>query len=93
MANTSKIKDVYGDSVKPFFSKNQVWLAAVAGAAAGIAIASLLSSEKGKAMLNNIGNSATQLADQVKSNLTKEKISETYNKITSKVKDQVPSEV
>jgi hypothetical protein len=93
MANTNKVNEVYSESVKPFFSKNQVWLAALAGAAAGIAIASLLSTEKGKAILNNIGNSASQLADQVKTNFTKEKLTETFNKVTSKVKEQVPAEV
>jgi hypothetical protein len=91
MASTNKINEVYG-SGKSFLTRNQVWLAAIAGAAAGIAIASLLSSDRGKALLSNIGSSASQLADQVKSNLTKEKLSETFSKITSKAKEQIPVE-
>jgi hypothetical protein len=92
MASTNKINEEYSGGVKSFLTRNQVWLAAIAGAAAGIAIASLISSDRGKALLSNIGSSASQLADQVKSNLTKERLSETFGKITSKVREQVPVE-
>jgi len=93
MAITNKINEVSGEDAKNFLSRNQIWLAALAGAAAGIVIASLVSSDKGKAFLSNVGDSAGKLAEQVKANLVKEKIAETFNKITSKVREEVPTEV
>lgn len=63
-------------------NKNIV-LAAIGGAAAGIAIANLVSSEKGKEILGKLGETATQFANEHKDQLNLQNIS---NLIFSKLK-------
>jgi hypothetical protein len=73
----------YYKSNQPVISGNKMLLAAIGGAAAGIAIANLLGSEKGKAWLGKMGESAGQLANQYKDQINIESIS---NLIMSKLK-------
>jgi hypothetical protein len=56
-------------------SNKNILLAAIGGAAAGVAIANLLSSEKGKAFIGKIGETASQFASEHKDQLNIENIS------------------
>jgi hypothetical protein len=82
MENKENFTNSY-KSTQPLISNNKMLLAAIGGAAAGIAIANLLGSERGKAWLGKIGESAGQLANQYKDQINIESIS---NLIMSKFK-------
>lgn len=75
----------YFDLKERGMSNNKMIMAAIGGAAAGIAIASLLSSEKGRAFLGKMGESASHFANQYKDQLNMESIS---NLIMSKLGKQ-----
>lgn len=65
-------------------SNGKMLLAAIGGAAAGIAIAGFLGSEKGKALMGKLTETANQFAEEHKDQLNFENIS---NLIMSKLKN------
>ncbi len=69
-------------------SNRNLLLAAIGGAAAGIAIANLINSEIGKEVLGKLGETASQFAEQYKDQLNFQSIS---NLILSKLKGENPA--
>jgi hypothetical protein len=59
-------KDKSQKRIGGFVSNNRVVLAALAGAITGLAVTYLLESEKGRAMLSQVGNSVKNFAGNLK---------------------------
>jgi len=62
--NKSGIKDI-----KKFASKNKVMLAAIGGAAAGVAITRILGSEKASEILNTVESKVREISNKVSAGL------------------------
>ena len=62
----NKKKSFYKKSVRPFISGNKVVLAALAGAATGIALVNVLGNEKAKQIADTIGDAVKDFSSKVK---------------------------
>ena len=65
-----KKKSFYKKQLKPFLKGNKILLAALAGAATGITLASILGTEKAQQVVHGVENSVRDFKDRVNSALT-----------------------
>jgi hypothetical protein len=66
-------KSFYKKQLRPFVKSNQVLLAALGGAAAGITLSSLLGTEKAKQVFDTVQTSMKDFSDKVINGLTNDK--------------------
>lgn len=90
MADLKEEISKYGNTFSTFFTDNKVLVAALAGLAAGVALASVLSSDKAKTAFNNLSDTASDLKDKAMDawDSNKEIVTETAKKVTGKARQK-----
>lgn len=71
MGKKKNKKSFLKKQLKPFLNSNKVILAALTGAATGIAIAGLLGTEKAKELVHTVEDSMNNFAQKVKGEVSK----------------------
>jgi hypothetical protein len=66
-----KNKSFYKKQLKPFLKSNKVVLAALTGAATGIALASVLGTEKARQLVETVEDSIKDFSSKVKNEISK----------------------
>lgn len=76
------------NDIMSFFSNNKVLVAALAGVAAGIAIAAILGSDQAKKAYNTLSDTASDLSDKAVEtwDSSKEKVKEAAQNVVGKAK-------
>jgi hypothetical protein len=94
MTNLKEEISNYGNTFSTFFTDNKVLVAALAGLAAGVALASILGSDKAKTAFNSLSDTASDLKDKAIDawDSNKEIVAETAKKVAGKARQKAPVE-
>lgn len=60
-----KKKNAWNKSIAPWIQDNQVWLAAIGGAAGGAALVSAVNTQKGKQIWQDVSSSVQNLTSKI----------------------------